>query len=115
MSELQSRKCVACRGDTPKLTEENIEAYLALVDGWEDHDNGEIEKKFEFKNFEEALAFFNAVAAIAIEEDHHPDMSIIDYRVVYLIFTTHAIEGLSDNDFVMAAKSDQIYRTMPHA
>ncbi len=67
-----------------------------------------IEKTFRFNNFKEALAFFNTVAQIAEEEDHHPDMGIKEWRNVTLSFTSHAANGLTENDFIMAAKVEKL-------
>ena len=107
MTNLRERKCVPCRGDTPTLSEEKIDQYLELVQGWT-RSGQMIEKTFTFRNFREALSFFNKVAEVAEEEDHHPDMGIYQWRRVRLSLTTHAAHGLTENDFVMAAKIEHL-------
>ena len=105
---LTSRKCVPCEGGTPPFTQEKVEEYLKEVAGWELKDSKLIFKTFSFKNFKEAIDFVNQVASIAEQEQHHPDI-YIRYRKVTLEFTTHAIKGLSENDFIMASKIDVMY------
>jgi len=99
---------MSCEGNEPPLTSAQIAKYIAQVsDEWEVLDNLKIRKRFKFKNFMEAIGFVNRVAEIAEEEGHHPDM-IINYNRVTISLTTHAIGGLSQNDFIMAAKIDNI-------
>ena len=108
MDNLEDRKCVPCRGDTPTLTEDLIAEYLDVVEGWER--KGEtVEKTLIFKNFVKAMEFVTKVGAIAEEEGHHPDINIHDYKQVTFSFTTHVVHGLTLNDFVMAAKTDQLF------
>lgn len=108
MEKLLQKKCVPCEGGTPPLEETEIEAYLLqLRDGWQVLDTKKLTRKFKFKNFKEAMAFANRVADIAEGEGHHPDFHI-SYNRVMLELTTHAISGLSENDFIMAAKIDAI-------
>ncbi len=105
--ELAERKCAACRGDTPTLSAETVAEHVARIPGWQVKE-GSVERTFQFTNFKEALEFFNTVAQIAEEEDHHPDMSITKWRNVSLAFTSHAAGGLTENDFIMAAKINQL-------
>ncbi|MCH8048477.1 4a-hydroxytetrahydrobiopterin dehydratase [Patescibacteria group bacterium] len=105
---LTSRKCVPCEGGTLPLRKEKIEEYMKEVQGWDVRDNRVIEKIFAFKSFREAIDFVNQVASIAEQEQHHPDIHI-RYKKVTLEFTTHAIKGLSENDFIMASKIDVMY------
>ena len=105
---LTQKKCVPCEGGTPPLTKENIEEYMKEVQGWEVRDNKLIAKTFGFKSFKEAIDFVNQAAGIAEEEQHHPDIHI-RYKKVTLELTTHAIKGLSENDFIMASKIDVVY------
>ena len=105
---LTSRKCVPCEGGTLPLRKEKIEDYMKEVQGWDVRDNRVIEKIFAFKSFREAIDFVNQVASIAEQEQHHPDIHI-RYKKVTLEFTTHAIKGLSENDFIMASKIDVMY------
>jgi len=105
---LTQKKCVPCEGGTPSLTKEKVDEYLKEVQGWEVKDNKVIEKVFSFKTFRESIDFVNQAAGIAEQEQHHPDMHI-RYKKVTLELTTHAIKGLSENDFIMASKIDVMY------
>lgn len=106
--DLTSKKCVPCEGGTPPLAEDKINEFLSQVDSaWELFDNKKIKRKLKFKDFVEAMAFVNKVADLAEEEGHHPDIHIY-WNKVNLDLWTHAIGGLSDNDFIMAAKIDKI-------
>ena len=104
---LSDKKCVACEGGTPPFTKEQIAQYLPQVNDWELVDDKKIAKNYKFKDFEEAMAFVNKVAEIAESEGHHPDISI-SWNKVKLELTTHAIGGLSENDFILAAKVDKV-------
>lgn len=109
MSELLQKKCVPCEGGLPpmSLIEEN--KYLNDVPGWEINRDGihRLVKEFKFKNFKKAIKFVNKVAEIAENEAHHPDIFIY-YNEVKFEIHTHAINGLFLNDFIVAAKIDQI-------
>ena len=112
MNNLAAGKCVACRGGEPTLTDAEIEDLLPQVDGWQVKEvNGEkrIEKIFKFKNFAQALEFTNKVGAAAEEENHHP-LIITEWGRVTLNWWTHKIGGLHKNDFIMAAKTDEMYQ-----
>ncbi len=109
MNDLASKKCVPCEGGVLPLTPTQAHEYLKQVhpDWQSTPDNKKITRKFRFKNFREALAFVNLVGKTAESEGHHPD---IHFGWGYVIITlwTHAISGLFDNDFILAAKIDQI-------
>jgi len=105
---LTQKKCVPCEGGTLPLAKEKVEEYMKEVQGWEVQENKVIEKTFSFKTFRESIDFVNQAAGIAEQEQHHPDMHI-RYRKVTLELTTHAIKGLSENDFIMASKIDIMY------
>ncbi|MFQ5880103.1 MAG: 4a-hydroxytetrahydrobiopterin dehydratase [Dehalococcoidia bacterium] len=107
--DLASRRCLLCEGGTPPLTEGHARAYLAhLADGgWELLDGKKIVKAFRLQSFRQAIAFVVRVADLAEDQGHHPDIWI-SWRRVRLELTPHAIGGLSDNDFIMAAKIDAI-------
>lgn len=112
MTDLHQMKCVSCRGDEPPLTESEIQILLPQIPEWQLKEvAGEkrLERVFKFKNFAEALGFTNKVGAIAEEEDHHP-LIITEYGRVTLNWWTHKIKGLHKNDFIMAARSDELYR-----
>lgn len=111
MINLAASKCVACRAGEPTLADAEIEDFLLHVNGWEVKEvNGEkrIEKVFKLKNFAQALEFTNKIGAIAEEENHHP-LIITEYGRVTVDWWTHKIGGLHRNDFIMAAKSDELY------
>lgn len=100
--DLSSRHCTPCEGGAPPLGDGDVRRLLASIMGWE-HGDGEIVRLFRFENFYQTMAFVNAVAWIAHMEDHHPDMEV-SYRTCRLRYSTHAVGGLSENDFICAAK-----------
>jgi len=105
---LRTKKCKPCEGGVLPLSPEEVKHYLSEVPEWEaTEDVGKIYRSFKFKNFREAVAFVNRIAELAEEEDHHPDISIY-YSKVDLELSTHAINGLSENDFILAAKIDAL-------
>lgn len=102
--ELKEQKCAPCEGGTQPLDHDRIETLLAQVTGWEASDDGKrISRRFEFKGFYKTMAFINAMAWVANQEGHHPDFEA-GYNFCLVNFTTHAIDGLSENDFICAAK-----------
>ena len=107
-SDLKNQKCQACSGNTPTFDENQISEYLAKLDNWSVNDEQKmIYKKFIFKTFKQALVFTNKVGDLADIEGHHPDVSI-GWGYSLIMLHTHAIKGLSINDFIMAAKIDII-------
>lgn len=111
MSELASHRCEACRASAPQVTEDEIARYHPEVPDWEIVDRAGIrmlERSYKFRNFVDALAFTNAVGAIAEEEGHHPDL-LTAWGKVTVTWWSHKIKGLHRNDFVMAAKCDRIH------
>ena len=107
---LAMQNCVPCRGGTPPMTDLKIQEFLQYIDGWnqiEEDGNKKIMKEFIFNDFGEAMYFVNIVAEMAENEDHHPDIFIQWNRVTFILWT-HAIEGLHENDFIIAAKIDAI-------
>lgn len=105
--DLISKKCVACEGGTLPLTGAALEPYRKEVKGWEVIEGKKIQKTFTFKDFKSALAFTNAVGNIAEAEGHHPDIRLSWGKVVVELWT-HAIGGLSENDFIVAAKINRV-------
>ena len=106
MSDLTQKRCVPCEGGVPTLGKAQVEKLLAQVSGWSL--SGErITKECKFKNFVEAMKFVSRVADIAEQEGHHPDIHI-HYNVVRFDIWTHAIDGLSENDFILAAKINEL-------
>lgn len=105
---LSDKKCAACEGGTPPLEAERVKEYMAeLNGGWGVLDKKKIKKEFKFKNFKEAIIFVNKIAEIAESEGHHPDIHIF-YNQVIIELWTHAVGGLSENDFIMASKIDKL-------
>lgn len=106
--DLTQQKCVPCEGGVNPFNESEIEIYLSyLKTSWEVDDNKKIEKKFKFKDFSEAMVFVNKIADIAESEGHHPDIEI-SYNIVEIELWTHAIGGLSVNDFILARKIEDL-------
>jgi 4a-hydroxytetrahydrobiopterin dehydratase len=109
--KLKQMKCSACRGDEPPLADEEIEGLLPQVPKWELVEREGIkrlERTFKFRNFAQALAFTDKVGEIAEEEGHHPVIELTWGRAT-VTWYTHKIEGLHQNDFIMAAKTDEVY------
>lgn len=108
MSTLASKSCVPCRGGVPPLGGEELEQLAAeLGGGWQVVNGHHLEKEFRCKNFREALALTNRVGELAEAQDHHPDIHLAWGRVKVTIWT-HKINGLTESDFVFAAKVDQL-------
>lgn len=105
---LSEKKCVPCEGGAKPFTSSQIQEFFSqLQGGWEVVDSKKIQKKFTFKDFNEAIDFVHKVAEVAESEGHHPDIHINYNKVVIELFT-HAIGGLSENDFILASKVDQL-------
>ena len=105
MSELASRECVPCRGGVPPLRGEEITKLQAQVEDWQVVDEHHLRKEYKFKNFKEAQAFVDQVGQLAEEQGHHPDICYGWGRAEITIWT-HKIDGLTESDFVLAAKID---------
>ena len=105
---LTNRHCKPCEGGVVPLTHKRAETLVNQVPGWNLSADGKtISRRFEFKGFYKTMAFINAVAWIANREDHHPDFSA-GYNYCAVSFTTHAIDGLSENDFICAARINEL-------
>jgi 4a-hydroxytetrahydrobiopterin dehydratase len=105
---LYQKHCVPCEGNVPKFsTPSNLE-HLKRINEWHLNEDISIEKILLFKDFAQAIQFINKVAEIAEQENHHPDILLFGWNKVKLSLTTHAIGGLSDNDYILASKIDQI-------
>ena len=110
-SELAAKSCVPCRGGVPPLKGAQLQALAKqLGGGWRVVNEHHLEKDYTFKNFKEALAFTNAVGEIAEREGHHPDIHLA-WGKVGLTIWTHKIDGLTESDFVLAAKADEASRS----
>jgi 4a-hydroxytetrahydrobiopterin dehydratase len=117
LSKLSDKHCIPCEGGTQPLehnesskllNELSPKSNLGLEQNWMLVEDKELEKTYVFKDFKEALEFVNEVGVLAEEQGHHPDISIHNYKKVTIRLSTHAIEGLSENDFIMASKIDGI-------
>jgi 4a-hydroxytetrahydrobiopterin dehydratase len=105
--KLSDKKSVPCEGGVPPLSSQVSKKYLKrLKRGWKIEDN-KLEKEFKFKNFVQSMGFANQVALIAQAEDHHPEIEI-SYSKVEIELWTHAAGGLTENDFILAAKIDEL-------
>jgi len=111
MNELINKKCVPCEGGISSFDISEIHKYQKKVDGWDLKKNEKkiyfLEKKFTFKNFVDSQYFVNKVGDVSEKENHHPDV-LFGWGYATIVITTHAIEGLSENDFILAAKIDYI-------
>ena len=106
MNDLARKKCVPCEGGVAPLGPEQVKPLLKGLSGWA-LEGGMIAKTFKFRNYFETMAFVNAAAWVSHREDHHPDM-MVDYSECRVSYVTHAIDGLSENDFICAAKLDAL-------
>lgn len=108
-AQLVAKKCRPCEGGVEPYTRQQSEQQLTRLSGWRlTHDSQRIRKDWVVKNFVSSINFFNRVADIAEEDAHHPDLHLEGYRNVWIELWTHAIGGLSENDFILAAKIDQV-------
>lgn len=104
---LVDKKCVACEGDVQRLGSAEIKLLLPELSGWKVTDDlRKLEKRFSFPDFVTAMKFVNTMADLAEAEGHHPDFAV-RYKVVDVTLNTHAVDGLHENDFILAAKIDQ--------
>ena len=106
-AELATKKCLPCEGGVAPLKPGEIERLLKQLTGWE-HADGKIAKSYQFANYHQTMAFVNATAWISHREDHHPDL-VVGYNRCRVEYMTHAIGGLSENDFICAAKIDALF------
>ncbi|HAC66068.1 MAG TPA: 4a-hydroxytetrahydrobiopterin dehydratase [Cyanothece sp. UBA12306] len=111
MSDLKQEKCVPCHGNVPNITPEEIEQLKPQIPNWsiiEKEGELQLQRLYKFPDFQTAIAFTNAVGDLAEEQGHHPAL-ITEWGKVTVYWWTHAINGLHQNDFIMAAKTDEIY------
>ena len=112
MNELINKKCEACRMDAPKVTDEEIPSLMSQIPLWDIIEENNIKKLtclFKFSDYEQSLVFTNKVATLADEEDHHPQITL-EWGKVKVIWWSHKIQGLHQNDFICAAKTDRLYK-----
>ncbi len=102
MPELRERRCLPCEGGVPRLDAAAVAALLPQIPGWNAR-NDRLHRHFRFRDFVTAMRFVNRMAEVAEDEGHHPDFTV-HYRDVEVVIWTHAIGGLSENDFILAAK-----------
>jgi 4a-hydroxytetrahydrobiopterin dehydratase len=107
MSELASKTCVPCKGGTPPLKGEKLEGLLQQVPEWEVVEEHHLRRRFRFKNFRESLLFVNRVGELAEEQGHHPDIGF-GWGYAEISVWTHKINGLTESDFIFAAKVDTL-------
>ena len=104
-SELTSKRCRPCEGGVPALSAEEVRSYLKALTGWQlTANNRQIRREWRVKDFVTALDFFQRVGQLAEAEDHHPDLHLVGYRNAAIELSTHAVNGLTENDFILAAK-----------
>lgn len=106
MENLLKGHCVPCEGGTKPLSAGEIAEYFQVLSGWQVEAEKKLVKTYQCKDFVEALAFVSAIGIIAEAEGHHPDINLFSWNKVALTLSTHAIGGLSTNDFIVAAKID---------
>ena len=109
MSELSAKKCVPCQGGVPALTGDAITVLLKQIDGWEVVNEHHLSKDYKLPNFVTALAFVNRIGELAEAEGHHPDI-YLSWGKVGIQIWTHKIEALTESDFILAAKIDELLR-----
>lgn len=107
MSDLAAMKCVPCQGGVPPLARERVSELLAQLSGWGVEKNHHLVRSFPFPDFVTALAFVNKVGALAEEQGHHPDI-YLSWGMVRITTWTHKIDGLTESDFILAAKIDRL-------
>lgn len=106
---LRGKKCLPCEGGVPAIAAQEASQYLQATPEWTLAEDGKsISRKLNCRNFVEAMELMNRVGEIAESEQHHPDLHLTGYRKLRVDLTTHAIDGLSENDFIVAAKIDAI-------
>lgn len=107
--QLTQKKCLPCEGGVPAYSLDEAKGQLARLEGWQlTHDGQRIRKDWTVKNFVAGVDFFNRVAQVAEDDNHHPDLHLESYRKLSIEIWTHAIGGLSENDFILAAKIDEL-------
>ena len=114
MTDFVEKTCKPCEGGVAPLTKQEVDKFLEDIPGWQANDMGtEIHRVFEFKGYYKTIAFVNAIAWMANQENHHPDLEV-SYNRCVVKYTTHAIHGLSENDFICAAKVSALYQHSPN-
>src|SRR5438552_12422392 len=107
MMKLADRKCIPCRGGIPALTPDQYEPLLKELDNWDVIDGGKLRKSYRFDNFAQSMSLANKIAEIAEQQNHHPDL-LVRWGELQIELWTHAIGGLTESDFILAAKIDRL-------
>ncbi len=107
MSDLSAKKCQVCEGGVSPLSAAEVQQKLTQIPGWQ-YEDGVLARDFSFKNFYQTMAFVNAIAWMAHKENHHPDLEV-GYQHCRVRYSTHAIQGISENDFICAAKVNDLF------
>ncbi len=107
-NDLSSRQCNPCKADAPPLSNAEADGLMRKIEGWQRYDHL-ISKTYQFKNYYQTMAFVNAVAWLSHSADHHPEMAV-SYNSCRVEYTTHSVHGLSENDFICAAKVDALFK-----
>ena len=108
MSDLSHKHCKPCKGDDKPLSKEQVNVLLNDISQWKSNEqSSQITRTFKFKNYYETIAFVNAIAWISHQEDHHPDLQV-EYNKCTVNYSTHTVKGLSENDFICAAKINNL-------
>lgn len=113
LDDLASRECVSCGGDVPRLEGAALERFAAGLEGWRVVDAHHLTRHYDFKDFAASLAFVNSIGEIAEREGHHPDIAF-GWGYADIKILTHAIDGLSESDFILAAKIERLGRELQH-
>lgn len=106
--DLSNKQCKPCEGGVPPLTQPEIDGLMQRLEDWQQHDQA-IRKTYRFKNYYQVIAFVNAIAWMTHREDHHPDLQVT-FNSCTVEYSTHAVHGLSENDFICAAKADALFK-----
>ena len=112
MNDLSKQTCVPCQGGIPKMTGDELGRYSAQLPDWKVVEEHHLERELSFPDFVTALAYVNRIGALAEEQAHHPDIHL-SWGVVRITVWTHKVDGLTANDFVYAAKCDELYVSQP--
>jgi 4a-hydroxytetrahydrobiopterin dehydratase len=108
-ADLRQKHCRSCEGGVPPLLPQQVQDHLAALPNWKLTPDGQrLRRELRVKDFATAIDFFNRIGSIAEEEDHHPDLHLVGYRNVAVEIWTHAVGGLTENDFILAAKLDTL-------
>jgi len=111
MVELTKIRCVGCEGGIPALSSDEINKLMPQINTWSVNTDGRfISKQFKFADFHQTMAFVNAIAWVSHQENHHPDLEV-GYNYCHIKYTTHAVNGLTQNDFICAAKIDALLQS----